>query len=166
MDSPIVVIQAGEREFFSLSSLLHEVRASRFYLQPGEDGYRVELIHEKEGWSKSNAIKSCVWRAGRTTSADQAYRAHFEHVEGAFGLPSWEKRTDVPAWFRDIALVLSIHGMHWTGYIFNDCEDVENTGMGGHSDRATTGSRVSACVGRPLLLELSDLQTRCEVGRT
>jgi len=26
----------------------------------------------------------------------------------------------VPAWFREVALVVSLHGMHWTGYIFND----------------------------------------------
>src|SRR5256714_8520338 len=49
MDSPIVVIQSGEQEFFALSTLLKEVRANRFYFQPGEKGYRVEMIYEREG---------------------------------------------------------------------------------------------------------------------
>lgn len=120
MDSPVLVIQSGEKDFFFLSTLLKEVRATRFYLQPGEKGYRVELTHEREGWAKSNRIESPVWRVGRADSLDAAYRPHFEHVEKAFAIPEWETRTDVPAWLREIALVISLHGMHWTGYIFND----------------------------------------------
>jgi len=120
MDSPILVIQSGDKNFFFLSTLLKEVRASRFYLQPGEKSYRVELIHEREGWAKSNRIESATWRLGHADSVAAAYRPHFEHVERAFSIPDWESRTDVPAWFREIALVVSIHGMHWTGYIFND----------------------------------------------
>lgn len=120
MDSPVLVIQSGEKDFFFLSTLLKEVRASRFYLQPGEKGYRVELTHEREGWSKSNRVESPVWRVGRGDSMEAAYRPHFEHVEKAFAIPGWESRVDVPAWFREVSLVVSLHGMHWTGYIFND----------------------------------------------
>ncbi|HEX3119273.1 MAG TPA: hypothetical protein VHP80_09280 [Candidatus Acidoferrum sp.] len=120
MDSPIVVIQSGEHEYYFLSSLLDKVRASRFYFQPGDNGYRVELIHEREGWARQNSIESPTWRVGRTATAEEAFRPHFEHVEKSFSLPNWETRADVPAWFRDVKLVLSIHGMHWTGYIFND----------------------------------------------
>ena len=43
-----------------------------------------------------------------------------EHVERAFALPSWETRTDVPPWMRHIAIVTTLHGMHYTGFIFND----------------------------------------------
>src|SRR5258707_1632027 len=39
MDSPVLAIQSGEKEYFFVSTLLKEVRASRFYLQPGEKGY-------------------------------------------------------------------------------------------------------------------------------
>ena len=120
MDSPVLIIESREKEYFFLSTLLKEVRASRFYLQPGEKGYRVELIHEREGWAKANRIESPVWRVGRAESLEAAYRPHFEHVEKAFAIPSWESRADVPAWFREVALVTSLHGMHWTGYVFND----------------------------------------------
>jgi hypothetical protein len=120
MDSPVLVIQAGEKDYFFLSTLLKEVRVSRFYLQPGEKAYRAELIHEREGWAKSNRIESAVWRLGQTDSAESAYRLHFEHVAKTFSIPAWESRNDVPAWFRDVTLVVSLHGMHWTGYIFND----------------------------------------------
>jgi hypothetical protein len=120
MGSPVLVVQSGEKEYFFLSALLKEVRASRFYLQPGEKGYRVELTHEREGWSRNNRIESPVWRVGRADSVEGAYRPHFEHLEKAFSIPDWESRADVPAWFREVKLVVSLHGMHWTGYIFND----------------------------------------------
>jgi hypothetical protein len=120
VDSPVAVIQAADNDFFLLSTLLHEVRASRIYLQPGANGYRVELVYEQAGWQKSNRLQSPTWRAGRTRTADDAFQQHFSRVAQAFSIPTWEQRQDVPAWFRDIALVVSIHGMHWTGYIFND----------------------------------------------
>ena len=119
IDTPLAVIQA-DQDFFFLSALLDRVRASRFYFQPGADGYRVELVHELDGWTKNNRVSGVTWRAGRAHSSDEAFRQHFQHVESAFQLPSWEQRGDVPAWFRQIDLVVAIHGMHWTGYVFND----------------------------------------------
>lgn len=34
------------------------------------------------------------------------------------------KREDVPDWAREISLVAAVHCQHWTGYIFNDYEQV------------------------------------------
>lgn len=121
VDSPLAIIQAGDQEFFLLSTLLsNKVRANRIYLQPGANGYRVELVYEQGGWEKSNRLQSPTWRAGRTRTADDACKFHYGDVAKSFSIPAWEQRQDVPAWFRDVALVVSIHGMHWTGYIFND----------------------------------------------
>jgi hypothetical protein len=127
MTTPLVVIQKDSGEFFYLSARDEQVRATRFYLQPGDEGYRAELIYEREGWEKSNKIESPAWRVGKAPSMDAASRMHFDHVERAFQIPDWEKRTDVPEWFREIALVLSIHGMHWTGYIYNDYAKIGRT---------------------------------------
>lgn len=120
MNSPVAVIQSGENEFFFVSALNQQVRANRFYFQPGDKGYRTELTFEREGWQKSNSIQSPVWRVGRASTVEEAFRPHYQHVEQAFHLSDWEERDDVPHWFRDNALVVSLHGMHWTGYIFND----------------------------------------------
>ena len=119
-DTPLAVIETTSDGCFFLSALMEEVRANRLYLQPGPDGYRVELIYEQPGWDRSRVLEGGRWRAGRTGSAEEAFRRHVAHVERAFDLPAWEARTDVPEWFREVELVLSIHGMHWTGYIFND----------------------------------------------
>jgi len=57
---------------------------------------------------------------GRTPDLGSAMRLHYDHLEKVYQIPRWEDRHDVPAWLRDIALVVGLHGMHWTGYIFND----------------------------------------------
>ena len=119
-NKPLAVVQSAGSEYFYLSALNDSVRANRFYFQPGEKAYRVELVYEQAGWEKKNTLHSPFWRAGRATTLDSAFRPHFEHLERVFAVPDWEKRTDVPAWFRQTALVLALHGMHWTGYIFND----------------------------------------------
>jgi hypothetical protein len=127
MTTPLVVIKKTEQDLFFLSALNDRVRDTRFYMQPGEKGYRVELVYEQQGWQKSNRIETPTWRAGNVRSYEEAARPHFEHIEKAFQIPDWEKREDVPAWFREVELVIAIHGMHWTGYIFNDFAKTERT---------------------------------------
>ncbi|MEJ2009272.1 MAG: hypothetical protein P8Z30_14140 [Acidobacteriota bacterium] len=120
IDTPLVIVRPDKQSYYFLSVLGDRVRANRFYFQPGEKGYRVEIVFERPGWERESRIQSPVWRAGQASSMEGAIRPHYEHLERAFGIPDWETRKDVPAWFRKIALVVSLHGMHWTGYIFND----------------------------------------------
>ena len=118
--TPAVVIETPEKRYFSLSCRDTQVRPNRFYLQPGPEMYRAELVYEAAGWEKSPRLQTPNWHAAWAPSLQQAYAPHMAHVERAFRLVSWEARRDVPAWARDIQLVLALHGMHWTGYIFND----------------------------------------------
>ncbi|MBZ5513452.1 MAG: hypothetical protein LAN62_01150 [Acidobacteriia bacterium] len=120
METPLAIIQSGDRDFFFLSCLDDKVRAKRFYFQPGEKTYRVELVFEKEGWLNERRLESPVWRVGKASTIAEAARPHYEHLERAFRLPAWETREDVPAWLRETALAVTLHGMAWTGYIFND----------------------------------------------
>ena len=120
MGTPFVAIQSGEQEFWFLDSLDERVRAKRFFFQPGEHGYRVEAVFEAEGWRDQRRLEVPTWRLGKTATLEAANRAHYEHLERAFAIPTWESRTDAPAWLREVALVLSLHGAHYTGYVFND----------------------------------------------
>lgn len=120
METPLILIESGERDFFFISSLDSQVRAKRFYFQPGEKTYRVDTTFETEGWKKTTRVQTPVWRAGRTNSLEQAMRLHYAHLERAYGIPDWESRQDVPQWLRELRLVVTLHGMGWTGYIFND----------------------------------------------
>jgi hypothetical protein len=120
LNTPLAVIQSGDGEYFYLSARCDSVRANRFYFQPGEKGYRVEMVYEQAGWVKSPKLESPLWCAGHASTMEGACAPHFAHVEKAFQVPNWETRTDVAPWMRDAALAINLHGMHWTGYIFND----------------------------------------------
>lgn len=118
--TPLIVVQSGEQQFVALSSLDDQVRTKRFYFQPGEQGYRVELVHEVEGWLDRSQVEVPTWRVGRATTLEAAVAPHYAHLEHAYRFPRWESRPDVPAWLKRTALVVTLHGMHFTGYVFND----------------------------------------------
>ena len=120
MPTPLVVVQQGDDAFASISSLDDHVRTKRFYLQPGESGYRVEAVHETEGWLSRTEVSTPPWRLARATTLEAAVAPHFDHVARAHGLTEWEQRRDVPAWLKRTAVVVTLHGMHYTGYVFND----------------------------------------------
>ena len=120
LSTPFVIVQRGEGDFVFLSSLDDRARAKRFYFQPGEQGYRVEAVFEGEGWKDQKVLRVPTWRLGRAASVDEAAQAHFTHLERVYHLEPWETRRDVPDWVRRTSLVVSLHGMHYTGYIFND----------------------------------------------
>ena len=120
LTTPLVVVKGAEDSYVALSSRDTKVRTKRIYLQPGEKGYRVELIHEGEGWLDQKVMHVPVWRISRAATPDAATAPHFEHLRTAYRMPDFATRTDVPQWMRDTALVLTLHGQHYTGYMFND----------------------------------------------
>ncbi len=119
MTTPLLMIQTPADVFY-VASLDGRMRPKRFYLAPGDTGYRVEAVYEHDGWRNDHRVAMPAWRLGHAATSDAAASLHMRHIETAFGLTSWESRTDVPAWMRNIALVTTLHGMHYTGYMFND----------------------------------------------
>jgi len=120
MTTPIMMVERPEGGPFCISSLDDRVRTKRFFLQPGPDGYRVEAVWEVEGWRTTTEVTVPPWRAGRLSSVSEALEAHYAHLARAYRLVPWDRRSDVTPWMRDVALVTTLHGQHYTGYIFND----------------------------------------------
>jgi hypothetical protein len=79
----------------------------------------IECIHEADARQFDTRISAPVWvlAQGVETAAFRDEQLAFN--EAQVGLQRWEQRTDVPAWARDIRLCLTLHGMHWSGYVFN-----------------------------------------------
>ncbi len=120
MGTPLVAVVSDDQHALALSSLDDCVRAKRFFFQPGEHGYRVELVHEVEGWLDQTRVVVPTWRVGRAATLEAAVAPHYTHIERAYRFPRWESRADVPTWLKQTALVVTLHGMHFTGYVFND----------------------------------------------
>src|SRR5690348_6052565 len=51
MSTPFAMLRASDGRLFELAARQEAVRPARFFFQPGPEGYRVELIHEHEGWA-------------------------------------------------------------------------------------------------------------------
>jgi hypothetical protein len=103
-----------------LSTLDTRVRPKRFYFQAGEQGYRTEAIYEHDAWRDDTRVTVPRWRLARASSLEEGLQTHVAHIERAFGLEPFAERTDAPQWMRDVAMVTTLHGMHFTGYVFND----------------------------------------------
>jgi hypothetical protein len=120
MTTPVAIVQHGDQDFLYLTTLDERVRPKRYYFQAGERAFRVEAIYEHDAWRNDTRVAVPRWRLGHATSFETAMQPHMEHVEQAFHLPPWDTRGDVMPWQRQLALVTTLHGMHYTGFIFND----------------------------------------------
>ncbi len=120
MTTPIAIVQPASGDVFFASSLDDRVRPKRFYFQPGETAYRMELVYEHDAWRNDHRVEVPAWRIGKAPTFEDAMAPHMTHIERAFSLPAWETRADVPEWMRNVAMVTTLHGMHYTGYMFND----------------------------------------------
>jgi hypothetical protein len=120
LSTPFLSFVPESGPILSIHALDEKVRAKRFYLQPGDTGYRLEAIFETEGWLDSNKVATPTWSLFRTDTLDLATTRHYSHLEKAYHIPLRDSRPDAPAWLRSIKLVLSLHGMHYTGFVFND----------------------------------------------
>ncbi|HYK12044.1 MAG TPA: hypothetical protein VEV39_14695 [Gemmatimonadales bacterium] len=120
MSTPFAAIVKEDGNTWAFSSLDDKVRAKRLFFQPGESTYRVEAVFETEGWLNQTSLTVPTWRLTRDVSLDDAVTGHYAHLEKAYQIPSIDTRPDAPPWLKDVALVVTLHGAHYTGFLFND----------------------------------------------
>lgn len=119
MSTPIAIVQAGDTDFRYLSTHDTRVRPKRYYFQAGPRAFRTEVIYEHDAWRNDTRVTVPRWELGASSTFEDAMTLHMARIETAFSIPTWESRTDVPQWMRDVALVTTLHGQHFTGFIFN-----------------------------------------------
>jgi hypothetical protein len=100
-----------------------EVRPKRFAvwverIGPLAGRGSIELIHEEAASRFARRIETPDWVLERGADAAAVERAHREFAERECGLMPWEVRSDVPAWAREVRLVATLHGMHFSGRVF------------------------------------------------
>ena len=120
MTTPVAIVKASDDDYLFFTTLDTRVRPKRYYFQAGEKAFRVEVIYEHDAWRDDTRVEVPAWRLGHASTFEGAMQPHMDHIERAFALPAWDSRPDVPAWMRNLALVTTLHGMHYTGFIFND----------------------------------------------
>jgi hypothetical protein len=80
----------------------------------------VQLIEEPDARSIGTSFTSPSREIRRNTTLERAIAARAHVLEAACDLKPWEVRTDVPSWARKVSLVVTLHGMHWSGFLFHD----------------------------------------------
>lgn len=122
MATPLVAIEAAtDKRIWGISPVQKEVRTARFLFQPGPDKYRTELIYEQAGWQKTGQVRTYEWEIFTAPTFEALAKRHFDRLEANLGIPGdLQARTDAPDWMKRLSMVLTLHGMHWSGFIFND----------------------------------------------
>jgi hypothetical protein len=83
----------------------------------------VDLLVEADATRPSRRFEAAGWvleKAATAAAVEATVVAHREHIEAAYPIDDWETRADVPDWMREKSLVLTLHGRHFTGRVFND----------------------------------------------
>lgn len=120
LGTPLVILTQSSGRYLFMRSLDAKVRRKIFTFSESQGGLCAELIFEENAADMSNHLTIPTWEIGYADNAESVYARHQKHIETSYGLKKWEDRSDVPDWARKISLIASIHGQHWTGYIFND----------------------------------------------
>jgi hypothetical protein len=126
---PLWVAQQADGTLLGFRCEDSAYRAKRFCAYTERMGalagqYAVECIHEADARHFDTHIDVPEWVLARGVQPDAFRDAQLAFAEAHGGLVRWEQRTDVPAWARDTRLVLTLHGMHWSGYTFNTYADM------------------------------------------
>ena len=119
--APVWALQRDGQPWLSCRCQDRLVRPKRFAAYRQGEHITVELIFEEDARHWDHDLSLPEWII-EPAGLEEALRSHAAFLEAECGLQRWEARTDLPAWARDISLVISIHGMHWCGYVFNTYE--------------------------------------------
>ncbi|HEY8590984.1 MAG TPA: hypothetical protein VIL55_15670 [Naasia sp.] len=122
LSSPAFALQSADG-VTTIRSLDDRPRPKRFAFLPSfrdPERMNVELIVEAEAQRSGVTFTAPAWRVSVSQPVDAMLARHRRHVESAYPAPEWAEREDVPVWMRDVSLVVTLHGRHFTGHVFHD----------------------------------------------
>lgn len=121
--TPMVIVKT-QKGYDYYRSKDKEVSAKRFVFIGDSQETQVELIYDTPATKIGCNCHVPEWEIGHGKTLEDIYEPHISHVKNAYNLTEWEQRRDVPYWARNISLVIALHGMHWSGKIFNTYDDM------------------------------------------
>ncbi len=121
---PLWFAQPADSPLLGFRSEDAGVRPKRFTafeerIGPLAGSFAVECIHEEDARHFARQITVPDWILGAGVEPETFRNDQLAFAEATLGLERWEHRSDVPDWARDVRLCLTLHGMHWSGYVFN-----------------------------------------------
>jgi len=126
---PVLFARRPDGRLIGIRNEDPHVRAKRFAMFQEQGGpfkasYTLECIHEQDARWFDTRIDVPDWSVEAEAEIGAFRQAQLDFNEAHLGWSPWEQRADVPAWARQIRLCLTLHGMHWSGYVFNTYADM------------------------------------------
>lgn len=116
---PAWQIDSGAESLGIVSSDV-QPRPKRLTVYKRPEGCIAELTYEEDARHFGPTLETPPWELLPGATLVQTITRRTSLLEQQAGLKRWESRADVPPWAREVKLVATLHGMHWSGYIFND----------------------------------------------
>jgi hypothetical protein len=99
-----------------------EVRPIRYYLKKTSGGMRLDLVIEEVASKNVSSFLSPLVKLGFTDDLAPLYEKHAEYLRERYSYVPFEKRKDVPEWFKDVSLVVTLQMEGFTGHLFHTYE--------------------------------------------
>lgn len=115
---PLVMIKCENEECFALS---RDKRVRKKAFGAHYDHLLGEpvlvLAHSEDARSRRNEMELPAWELGRGLSRRAVVARRFSDLEANFGMKPFDRHPE-RQWVKDLQLVVNLHGVHWTGYVF------------------------------------------------
>ncbi|MEM2905433.1 MAG: hypothetical protein QW057_06200 [Candidatus Bathyarchaeia archaeon] len=85
----------------------------------------LDLFCEENAWQRSSCYASPEWAIEEVKDWREAVAKYRAWMERAYGLQPFEKRADVPAWMRNIALYLNVYAHSYTSRLHYTFAEIE-----------------------------------------
>lgn len=126
---PLWLVQPEDKPVFGIRCEEAKARPKRFAAYEERIGglagrFTLECIHEEDARHFSREISTPDWILTHDAQPDDFRAGQLAFAEAKLGLQPWGHRADVPGWARDLRLCLILHGMHWSGFVFNSYDSM------------------------------------------
>ena len=122
LSTPLLIFQLKDGSYLYVRCLDRSVCSKRFFIRKEGDGMRVDVVVDQEGTEISDSFDVPKIECGFSPSAESIVRAQSDFVKDAFQLQDYIDNPNVPFWFRDISLIVTMHMEAFTGHVFHTYE--------------------------------------------
>ena len=109
-------VWASKNRYFTVMTKECPWRFKRLRALRTGDRMRLEIVQDASLRDRSLSFESSQWEIGYRDSFDGMLDDYAAFCQQAFGAASFDRRTDLPDWTREVALVVNLHGTDWLGH--------------------------------------------------
>ncbi len=119
LSQPLLIFKLENSKYLVIKDDDYLVREKRYYLRNEGGLLRLDYVFESRGVDLSKEIETAHLEVTIENNLEDVYKKYSDFLKKKFSLEDFSERKDVPNWFKDISLVVTMHMEHFTGKIFH-----------------------------------------------